>query len=273
MHQNYSANPVIIFQSLWKHRLLIWQMSKREVIGRYRGSLLGLLWSIIHPLLMLAVYTLVFGIILPARWGVEVGSTTNFAIFLFAGISLYSLFAECVNQAPALILRNVNFVKKVVFPLEILPWVSMGSALFHALINLTVLLLFYLIANHSIHWTVVFLPLIILPFILLTMGLSWFLASLGVFLRDIGQTVGIFTSALLFLSAIFFPLSALPEPYRTYLLLNPLAFIIEQARYVLIWGKVPDWWGLGIFSVFSLVVAWLGLLWFQKTRKGFADVL
>lgn len=252
---------------------MIWQLSKREVIGRYRGSALGLLWSFVIPILMLAVYTFVFSYIFQARWGEEAGGKADFALFLFSGLIVYSLFAECINRAPALIVGNANFVKRVVFPVEVLPWVSMLSGLFHTTLSLLVFLAFYLAAHGGLHWTVVFLPLVFFPLILFTMGVSWFLASAGTYVRDVGQTVGIMTTVLLFMSPIFYPASILPEDIRPYLFLNPLTFIIEQARDVLIFGNTPAWVRLGIYCAISMLVAWLGLYWFQRTRRGFADVL
>ncbi len=248
-------------------------MTKRDVIGRYRGSAMGILWSFLIPILMLAVYTFVFNVVFRARWGGENTTKTEFALVLFVGLIVHALFAECVNRAPSLILTNVNYVKKVVFPLEILPWMAMGSALFHTLVSLLVLLFAIAFVQTHLNWTVVLFPLLLVPLVLLTMGISWFVASIGVFLRDVGQTTGIITTVMLFLSPVFFPASALPEEYRVLLQINPLTFIIEQARDVLIWGKPLDWQGWGIYFVFSLTAAWLGLFWFQKTRKGFADVL
>ena len=271
--QTYDLSPQSVLDSLWCHRDLLWQLTKRDVMGRYRGSVMGLMWSFFYPLLMLAVYTFVFSVVFQSRWGAGSDNKTMFAIIVFTGMIIHGLFAECVNRSPGLILNNVNYVKKVVFPLEILPWVSLGSALFHAGISMVVLLLFYGLIHASLNWTVIFLPLLLVPLILLTMGMSWFLASTGVFLRDVGQTIGIITTVLLFLSPVFYPVSALPERYRGLLQLNPLTFIIEQARDVLIWGKLPDWLGLGLYFVLSLLIAWVGLMWFQAIRKGFADVL
>jgi len=263
----------MIFQSLWNNRYMVWQMSKRDVIGRYRGSILGLMWSFFNPLLLLAVYTFVFSVIFQARWGVDTGNKMNFAVVLFSGLVVHAFFADCVNRAPGLILSNVNYVKKVVFPLEILPWIAMGSALFHAGMSLLVLIGFVGWINTGLHWTAIFLPIILFPLLLLTMGFSWFLASFGVFVRDVGQSIGLVTMALLFLSPIFYPVTALPEAYRGYLYLNPLTFIIEQVRAVLLMGDLPNWPGLGLYLLISIMTAWLGLFWFQKTRRGFADVL
>lgn len=271
---NNSINPLVLSNSMWHNRHLIWQMTKREVVGRYRGSMMGLLWSFFNPIFMLAVYTFAFSVVFQAKWGQgQGGSKAEFAIILFAGLIVFNFFAEVSNHAPNLILANVNYVKKVVFPLEILPIVSLGSTLFHAQASFVVLLLFYFAVHLTIPWTVVFLPLVFFPLLFLTLGIAWFLSSLGVYLRDVAQTIGILTTALLFTSPIFFPASALPVSLRPFLMLNPLAFIIEQTREVLIWGNMPNFTGLIAYLAGSVVVAWSGFVWFQKTRKGFADVL
>ena len=261
-------------RSLWRHRQLIWQMSRREVVGRYRGSVMGLAWSFFNPVFMLAVYTFVFSTVFKSRWGVGGDeSKTQFALVLFVGLIVHGLFAEVLNRAPSLILANVNFVKKVVFPLEILPVIAMGAALFHSLVSLCVLLLAFALSNGYLHWTAIFSPLVLLPLVILTTGLAWMLASLGVFLRDVGQTIGIITMVMLFLSAVFYPVTAVPERFRPWFMANPLTFTIQQAREVLVWGHVPEWAGLGIYIVAATAVAWAGFAWFQTTRKGFADVL
>jgi len=161
----------------------------------------------------------------------------------------------------------------VVFPVETLSLVTVLAALFNSAINLAVLLLALVVFNGSVPWTALLIPLVILPLVLLIVGLSWFLASLGVFIRDVGQTINIITTVLMFLSPVFYPLDAVPERFRSIILLNPLTFIIEQSRAVLIWGDLPNWSGLLIYSGTSLVIAYMGYIWFQKTRKGFADVL
>jgi lipopolysaccharide transport system permease protein len=273
----HAAQPVSIHslvQSLWYNRQLTLQMSRREIIGRYRGSVMGLLWSFLNPVFMLTVYTFVFSIVFKARWGVDSNdSKTQFAVVLFVGMIVHGLFAEVANRAPSLILANVNYVKKVVFPLEILPVITMCAALFHGLVSLAVLLIAFFIFNHSLQWTVIFIPLVLLPLVILTLGCAWILSSLGVFIRDVSQTIGIVTTVMMFLSPVFFPVTSLPEIYRPLIMANPLTFIIEQSREVLIWGHLPDWIGLGIYAVVATIVAWVGYVWFQKTRKGFADVL
>lgn len=273
----HAAQPTSLLalgRSLIQHRQLIMQMIQREVVGRYKGSVMGLGWSFFNPILMLTVYTFVFSVVFKARWGLDPNeSKTQFAVVLFVGMIVHGLFAEVLNRAPSLILSNVNYVKRVVFPLEILPVITMGAALFHTLISLLVLLSAFVIFNGYLHWTVIFIPLVLLPFIILTLGIAWMLASLGVFVRDIGQTVGIVVTVMMFLSPVFYPVTALPEEFRPLLMANPLTFIIEQSREVMIWGHLPDFAGVALYTIESSVFAWLGFAWFQKTRKGFADVL
>lgn len=260
--------------SLWRHRQLIWQMTRREVSARYRGSLLGLAWSFLNPLLMLLVYTFVFSVVFKARWGTDLNeSRIDFAILLFAGMIVFGLFSETVNRAPGLIVSNVNYVKKVVFPLEILPWVSLGSVLFHSLVSLGVLLTLQLLVKLTLPWTIILFPLVLLPLILACLGLAWFLAALGVFVRDISQITSVLTTVLMFLSAVFYPISSLPENYQGWLRLNPLVLIISESRNVLILGKLPNWASLGFAMLAGLAMALAGFWWFQKTRKGFADVI
>jgi lipopolysaccharide transport system permease protein len=271
--QQHPISLKALFASFWRNRNLIVQMTKREVVGRYRGSILGLAWSFFHPILMLTVYTFVFSVVFKARWG---GSSeenrASFAIVLFVGMIVHSLFSECITKAPAVILANANYVKKVVFPLEILPLISLNAALFHTAISLFVLLAAIAFTT-GLHWTVLLAPIIFFPLIILSLGIAWLLASLGVFIRDVGQTVGIITTVLMFLSPMFYPTSALPETIQPFIMLNPLALIMEQARAVLVWGQLPDWYAIAIYTAIAFVIAWIGFAWFQKTRKGFADVL
>lgn len=274
-HTPQPASLAALGRSLWRNRQLIVQMTRREVVGRYKGSVIGLAWSFFSPVFMLVVYTFVFSEIFEARWGGigGDGSKTQFAVVLFVGMIVLGLFSEVLNRAPGLVLSNVNYVKKVVFPLDTLPVIAMGAALFHGLISLGVLLAAFALFNGYLHWTAIFIPLVLLPLVILTTGLAWMLASLGVFLRDVGQTIGIVTAVLMFLSPVFYPVTAVPEGFRPLIMANPLTFIIEQARDVLIWGHLPDWIGLGTYAVAATAVAWAGYAWFQKTRKGFADVL
>ena len=274
-HAAHPTSLVSLARSLWRNQQLIVQMTKREVVGRYKGSAMGMAWSFLNPVFMLVVYTFVFSEIFKSRWGGVGGndSKTQFAVVLFVGMIVLNLFSEVLNRAPGLILSNVNYVKKVVFPIEILPVIAMGAALFHSLISLGVLLAAFALFNGYLHWTAIFIPLVLLPLVILTMGLAWMLASLGVFLRDVGQTIVIITTVLMFLAPVFYPITAVPERFRPIIMANPLTFIIEQAREVLIWGHFPNWTGFGGYTLAATAIAWTGYAWFQKTRKGFADVL
>jgi len=262
-----------IINSLVSNHTLITRLVKREVIGRYRGSVMGIMWSFFNPVLMLTVYTFVFSVVFKARWVGGSESKTEFALVLFAGLMVFNFFSECVNRAPGLVPGNVNYVKKVVFPLEILVWIAVGSAAFHMTVSLAVWLVFYLVFVGIPPLSILLLPLVLFPLYLLTMGLCWLLSSLGVFLRDVTQIIGVVTTILLFLSPIFYPILALPEEYRFFMQMSPLTLTVEQARDVMIWGKGID---LGLWLIYfsiSMLIAWLGFAWFQMTRKGFADVL
>lgn len=256
-----------------KHRSLTFELSQREVLGRYRGASFGLLWSLISPFLMLLVYTLAFGFVMKGRWPGSTGSTTDFALILFAGLTVHGFFAECFTRAPQLIVSNTGYVKRVVFPLDILVWSMTFSALFHLLMNMVVLLLLQLFIKGSVPATAALLPLVVMPLVVLTVGIGWIVSSLGVYLRDIGQIAGVIAAAMLFLSSAIVPVESVPESYRIVFELNPLTFIIDQVREVVIWGRLPDWAGLGIYTLIACTVALLGHRMFNKLRVGFADVL
>lgn len=275
-HAASPVAPMALVRGIWRNRQLLVHMTRRDVVGRYQGSVMGLSWALLNPLLMLAVYTAVFSGIFKARWndaGAD-GGTTQFALMLFVGLIVFNFFAELLNRAPTLILGNVNYVKKVVFPLELLPIMATVTALFHALVSLLVLMLAQaLLGALPSSWTMLLAPVVLAPFIVLTCGLAWLLAALGVYLRDIGQSMGLVTTLLMFLSPVFYPVSAVPAAMREWLVFNPLTFVIEQTRRVLLLGQVPDWEGLAVYTMAALLVTWLGYAWFQKTRKGFADVI
>jgi len=271
--RQFSSSPKEMFASLWRNRELLKVSIHREVLGRYKGSLMGTLWSFFNPLFMLAIYTFVFSEVFKTRWNNASYSKYEFALVLFAGLIVFNLFAECINRAPSLILTNTNYVKKVLFPLEILPCVVLVSAIFHALISLGVWFLAFIFIYGLPHPTVLYFPLVVMPFFLFVLGLSWALASLGVFIRDISQFMGVITSVFMFLSPIFYPASSLPDNYRYFLYLNPLTTVIEQTRDVLFWGISPNFLILSFYWVGSAIIAWLGFAWFQNTRQAFADVL
>jgi lipopolysaccharide transport system permease protein len=269
-----SAHPRQLVGSLLRQRGLIAQLARREILGRYRGSTLGIFWSLIHPILMLIVYTFVFAVVFKTRWpGTTSDSKLQFAIVLFAGMIVFGIFSECVQRAPNLVVSQPNFVKKVVFPLETMAWVTVATALFHALISFVVLIVLLLFVNQTVPWTIALVPLTLLPLITLTLGLTWLFSSLGVYVRDVHQIIGIAVTALLFLSPLFYPSSALPESVRWISTINPIAFGIEATRDVMVFGRTPDWLLLAAYLAFGLLVMCLGFAWFQKTRRGFADVL
>lgn len=266
---------ITFFQDIHHYRYLILQMTRREISQRYRGSALGIAWSFLNPLLMLTVYTFVFSVVFNARWGEGGGqeSRIDFAITLFSGLIVFNLFAEIVNRAPGLILGNVNFVKKLIFPLEVLPLILIGAVLFHSGISLLVLMAAQLIFKGYIPVTVLLLPLVLLPLLLAGLGISWFLSALTVYIRDVAHITAVLTTVLLFVSAVFFPVSALPANYQFIVLLNPVAVIISESRKVLIFGEMPDWYLLGWMLLVGLCLVVGGYWWFQKARRGFADVL
>jgi lipopolysaccharide transport system permease protein len=274
---SFSVSPRYLAASLVKNRRLMLDLARRDAVGRYKGSFLGILWSLLTPLLMLGIYTFVFSSVFKSRWGNGAGGETaskgEFAVVLFAGMIMFNLFSECISRAPSLILSHANFVKKIVFPLEILPCVTLLSAMFHLCVSVFILLVAEWLIVGSVPPTAFLLPIVLAPLCVFILGVSWTLAATGVYLRDIGQTIGIAITALMFLSPVFFPVSSLPEQFRTFVYLNPMTYPIEQSRDVLVWGHSIDWGRWAIYSAIAIFVAWLGFAWFQKSRRGFADVI
>jgi lipopolysaccharide transport system permease protein len=261
-------------ESLIHHRVLWWRLTQREVVGRYKGSALGLGWAFITPLLMLAVYTLVFSQVFKARWGgLEEAGPMAFAINLFAGLIVFNLFTECVSRAPELILQNPNYVKKVVFPLELLAAVAVASACVHLVASLSILIIANLLAFHSLPLTILWLPLVWLPLMLLSLATCWILSAAGVFMRDLGQLVRIGLNMLIFLSPVFFPISAMPEKWRPIIAINPLAAIIEQTRNVLVQGREPSFAYIILATIATLLCCELAFRAFSKAKRSFADVI
>lgn len=243
-------------------------------MGRYRGSVFGVLWSFLTPVLMLAVFTFVFGEIFGARWGnAEQAGRLDFAVALFAGLLVFYFFSECIGKAPGLITANANYVKKVVFPLEILAYVTVVAALFHLAAGYIVLLALMLVSNWDFSWAMLLAPVMFLPLLLMVLGFTWALSALGVYLRDINQIIAPALTAAMFLSPIFYPLSSVSEKFLWLYMLNPLTFPIEQIRGLFLYATMPDWLGAFYYSLVSIAVAYAGFALFQKTRKGFADVL
>lgn len=264
-------------RSLWSHRALIFQLTRRDISGTYKGSFLGIAWSIFTPILLLAVYTFVFSEIFNARWGNNTGNIPqnkiDFAIILFTGMIAHNFISEIINKSASIILINQNYVKKVIFPIEILGAVTVCTAFFHYIISLLILTLTILLFKGFLLTSMLWIPVIITPLVLIALGISWILGSIGVFVRDISQSTGLISTVLMFLSPVFYPISSLPEKYQIFMYINPLTFFIEETRAALIFEKAPNTLILAIYFTGSIAFAWFGFAWFQKTRKGFADVL
>lgn len=268
-------NPAAMLRNLWRHRDLMWQLARRDVAGRYKAAGLGFLWAILTPLCLLTIYTFVFTVVFKARWRADASEGKGlFALTMFSGLLLYNLFLEVVNRAPGLIVGNPNYVKKVVFPLEIFVVSSLLSAAFTMLVGYGVWLLGFLIVLDA--WppgTICLFPLVVLPVAVLSTGLGWILASLGVFIRDVGHAVLLVTQILFFATPIFYSIEQVPEPWRHILKLNPLAQSVEDVRRVLMWGEMPHWGTWFVTLLASSVVAVVGYAFFNKSKRAFADVL
>lgn len=273
IHSRSIPSSVGVFTSLLVHWELIKRLVRREIEARYRGSLLGLLWVIILPIVMLIVYTFVFTVIFKARWSSSTETHGEFALLIFSGLIVFNFFAESLNRAPGILLENVNYIKKVVFPLEILSWVIIGTALFNAFTSFMVLLVGYAIIIGTPPITALLYPLMVLPLIFFTFGVTCFLASVGIFVRDVKHIVAVCTTILMFLSPIFYPVESLPTNFQKLVYANPMTVVLEITKDVLFWGKIPDPLVLSIYLVISLITAKIGLEWFLKTKKGFADVV
>jgi lipopolysaccharide transport system permease protein len=275
-HSHHTSLKAML-RTVWQHRHLLMQMTKRDIQSRYRGSALGVLWSFATPLLMLTVYTLVFSGVFKAKWAgggnLHPDSTSHYALILFSGLMLHNFFSECLTRAPSIIMQHASFVTKVVFPLEILAPMLLLSACFNLMISFLVLLAAMLVLGQTPDIHMLYFPLILLPLCLMMLGGAWLLATMGVFLRDIGQMIGLVMTILLFISPIFYPADALPASMRILIYLNPLSFIVEQTRGVLLWHSAPAWKGLTYYMLAGLCCSYIGFFIFQKTRKAFADVL
>lgn len=267
------GDPFSPYLALTRHFALVVQMGRRNVAGRYRGSFAGLLWSFLNPLLVLVLYTFVFGVIFKSRWNAQATNHFQYAMVLFAGLNIHSFFSECANRATTLVIENAAFVKRVVFPLETLTWSTIGAGVFHLLVSTIVLLAVSPFFMGHVPWTAVLFPIVVLCFLPFTAATVWLLASLGVYLRDLSQVVGIATTALLFLAPIVYPPTLVPIRYRELLYLNPLTIVVQASQNVLIFGRLPVWSHLAIYVLVSVVFAWLAFAWFEQTRKGFADVV
>ena len=261
------------FAALGRYRGVALELTRRDVLGRYRGSAFGLGWSLLGPLLLLAVYTFAFGEILGGRWNQQTESEVPFGIVLFLGIMVHGFFAEVLARSPSLMIANANFVKKIIFPLPVLSWTVVMSAFYHLLANLVVFIVLAIALAGILSPWVVLVPIVILPLLLLAVACSWLLAALGVYFRDIGQAVPVVVTAMLFLSSAIVPVATLAPKYQRIFHLNPLTFFIDQVREVALWGRLPDWQGIGIRLLVCVVLVYLAHAFFRRASRGFADVL
>ena len=266
-------NPFLIVQMVNKNRSLIYHLTKRQIAARYRGSALGYLWALSYPLMMLTVYTFVFGVVFKARWGADLNNTPSFAVIMFCGMAVFNLFSETVNSSAPCIINNANFVKKVIFPLEILPVVQLLATALPGMIWFGLTLLGALAIGLEVSWTVVLFPLVLVPVLILSLGIGYFVASTTVYLRDVPHLTGIVTQILFFMTPIFYRVDMVPDHMRIVLLCNPLTPLVDHARDLLLFGRLPNWQLSALLWLVSWCICHLGLIWFLKTKKGFADVL
>lgn len=268
------AAPARCLRQLPRHAFVLRMLAEQDLRARLHGSVLSHAWLLLTPLLMLAVYVLVFGEILQVRWpGQRAGSGAMLGINIFCGLVLIGFFSDVVGRAPQLVVSRPNFVKRLAFPLYLLPLVSVGTGLLVLLPAVLVLGLVVAVVQQALPLTWVALPLVVLPVALLACGCSWFLAAVGVYVRDVQQVIAPLLAVLTFLSPVFFPLESVPPRWRAWLALNPLATPVEQMRRVCVEGLWPQWDALGLATLFGLLACWLGLAWFEATREGFADAL
>ena len=264
------TGPFSVFGRHWN---LARELTHRDILGRYRGASFGLLWSLIGPLMILAIYSVAFGQIFKSRWQQASGDSAEFGIVLFLGIIVHGFFAECFSRAPQLMVENANYVKRVIFPLHILPWTIVLSALFHMAMNMMVFILLSAVVYEKFSPLIFLVPIVVAPLVLLTVAASWIVASLGVYVRDIRQATPVIVTALFFLSSAIVPVDTLPEKYQYIFHLNPLTFFIDEVRDVALWNRWPDWQGLAAYGAAGLVVFYLAYFWFRATSRGFADVI
>ena len=263
-----------MISGLLSHKYLFLQMLKREIQQRYRGSQLGFLWAFVYPILMLLVYTFVFGFVMKAKWGVPGQDNLDFGIILFAGLLCHSLLSEVMVGSVSLITGNAQYVKKVVFPLEILSLVSIANAVFHMFLGVCILIVIYLLTGNTLHLTMLLIPVVLAPLVVFLLGVSWFVSVLGVYVRDLSQVMGVFMTVLLFMGPIVYPFNLIPAVIQPYVYwLNPLTIVVEQFRAVALFGQMPNWNDLGVYTVCAFAMLFVGQWFFKRTREGFADVI
>ena len=270
------ANPFLIPRCIWKNRTVIFHWTRRLLALRYAGSLLGPLWTLATPLLMLAIYTFVFGIVFRARWQMldpQLETTGSYAVILFCGMAVFNIFSETVQTSCRCIIDNANLVKKVIFPLEILPLCQLLAAALTGQLWFALVLGAAILAGLPLHPALFAFPLALLPLLALSAGLGWFVAATTVYLRDIPHLTGMGLQALFFMTPIFYPEALVPQSLHFIFLINPLAWLCQQARSLLLFGQIPPPGDLALAWLTCFGICQAGFVWFVKVRKGFADVL
>jgi len=251
---------------------LIFSLTRRELTARYRGSILGIMWTLVTPMVMIAIFTIIFAGIFKAKFGAS-SSQWDYALYLFCGLLPWNAFQESVQLSASTIIAHANLVKRVVFPLETLPVSLSLAAVVNQLLGTMVLIVAVIVLRRELHVTIIYLPLILIPQLIATFGAAWLVASLGVFVRDIVQGIALMLMAWMYLTPIIYPESIVPATYRTAINLNPFTSLVRNYRRVILDGLAPDWSGLAYFTAFALVSFVLGYWWFARTRKNFADVI
>jgi len=268
--RNPFRNPLAPALEVWQHRYLLGQLVHRDVLLRYRGAMFGAAWMFLSPLFMLLVFAYVFGQIFQARW-MHTGDTLPFWLLLYAGLIPFNLFAETVSRAPAAVRSYPSYVKKIVFPVQVLPVVPLGAALVHGAFNLALLVAALAITGH-LHAGMLLFPLALLPALLLAVGMAWFISAWGVFIKDMSQIVPMLLQVLMFISPVFYPIDAVPAALRPLYLLNPLGPVIEACRH-LVAGQAVPWASWAAALVVCWLAALLGYAFFRHSREEFADAL
>ena len=269
----YHANPRRFVEQIWRHRGLLRQQIARELVLRYRGSGLSLIWAFVMPTLAFAAYAFVFGVVLRTRWpGAGSSSLIDFSLAVFCGLMVFNVFSDSLSRSSWLIAGVPSYVKKIVFPLEVLPVAVVSAALVHGLVSLGLLAVAVIVLRGGLPWTAIFLPVILLPLLALCLGFSWLVSSLGLFFRDLAPSLVLVLHLLMLGTPIFYPLEVVPTPWRGWLGLNPLAVVVENARAALLWGTPPSLLGLSLLYLVSGAILLVGYLWFMRTRWAFADV-
>lgn len=262
-----------MIKTIYNNNYLLRQLIKKDIEEKYKGSILGMLWSIIVPILMLCIYTFIFSEVFQAKWDIDTTNKYQFALVLFCGLSAFNLVSEVMNRSTTLIASNVNYVKKVIFPLELFPVVITFSALFNCVISYLILIVAIYILNGMISPTLFLIIPAFIPLIILTIGLGLFISALSVYLKDVSNAIAVIVTMLMYLSPVFFPLSSVPDDFRGMCEVNPMTYIIENFRNVVLYGEKLNLKFFVISSLFAVVIYAIGYLTFMRTKEGFADVL